>query len=178
MKYAFTAAALFVLVSAQDLSSIPACAAPCLQSAVSSSTSCSMTDYKCICNDMDAIQGAGSSCVMDKCGAQVAMCMQPPHTLSPRSEHPPSTFIEYVYVPLRSLTRAPFPPSQPPSSPPSRASAPRPSPPPARLRPRKPQRRPRPRSRKPQPARPVPRRSSRPRPRPRSRPANAPSRPS
>ncbi|KAK8112721.1 hypothetical protein PG984_013247 [Apiospora sp. TS-2023a] len=72
MKYAFTAAALFAFASAQDLSSIPTCAMPCLQSAIAT-TSCQMTDYKCICNDISAIQSAGTSCVMDKCGADVAV---------------------------------------------------------------------------------------------------------
>ncbi|KAK7959539.1 uncharacterized protein PG986_004393 [Apiospora aurea] len=73
MKYAFTAVALIAAVSAQDMSGIPACAVPCIQSAAAT-TSCSATDYKCICNDVDAIQGAASSCVMDKCGATVAVC--------------------------------------------------------------------------------------------------------
>ncbi|KAK7964209.1 hypothetical protein PG988_011183 [Apiospora saccharicola] len=72
MKYAFTAAALFAFASAQDFSSIPGCAQPCLQSAIAT-TSCQMTDYKCICNDVSAIQSAGTSCVVDKCGADVAV---------------------------------------------------------------------------------------------------------
>ncbi|KAK8062373.1 hypothetical protein PG997_014470 [Apiospora hydei] len=72
MKYAFTAVALIAAVSAQDMSGIPACAVPCIQSAAAT-TSCSATDYKCICNDVDAIQSAASSCVMDKCGATVAV---------------------------------------------------------------------------------------------------------
>ncbi|KAK8029973.1 hypothetical protein PG993_011264 [Apiospora rasikravindrae] len=72
MKYAFTAVALIAAVSAQDMSGIPSCAVPCIQSAAAT-TSCSATDYKCICNDVDAIQGAASSCVMEKCGATVAV---------------------------------------------------------------------------------------------------------
>ncbi|KAK8079085.1 hypothetical protein PG994_002892 [Apiospora phragmitis] len=73
MKYSFTAATLLAVVAAQSMSDIPSCAVPCIQSAAATSTSCTATDYKCICNDVDAIQGAASSCVLEKCGATVAM---------------------------------------------------------------------------------------------------------
>lgn len=51
MKYFTVAMATVVaLVYAQDLSSIPPCALACISDAISSKTSCSQTDYKCMCN--------------------------------------------------------------------------------------------------------------------------------
>jgi len=75
MKYAFVAAALVAAVGAQTLADIPSCALPCIDDAVGSTTSCDTTDLVCICKDSNfsAIQGAATSCVIDKCGADVAL---------------------------------------------------------------------------------------------------------
>lgn len=80
MKYAFVTVALVAaVVSAQapSISDIPACALPCLSDAITKSTNCEVSDYKCICEHGDAIQSAAGSCVMDKCGATEAVCTLP-----------------------------------------------------------------------------------------------------
>lgn len=50
MKYTAAILALAAaVVSAQSLSDIPTCAQPCIDDARTKETSCSATDYKCIC---------------------------------------------------------------------------------------------------------------------------------
>ncbi|KAK3491179.1 uncharacterized protein B0T23DRAFT_454764 [Neurospora hispaniola] len=63
------------LVVAQDLSEIPACAQPCIVDAVSSATTCSLSDYKCWCTaeNEPAIVQAGTACVLANCGTDVAV---------------------------------------------------------------------------------------------------------
>ncbi|KAJ6781716.1 hypothetical protein PWT90_09397 [Aphanocladium album] len=72
MKYAVVAA-LLTLAAAQSASDIPSCAKPCLDDAVTKGTSCSTTDYACICPHIAELQGAATSCVLEKCGADVAL---------------------------------------------------------------------------------------------------------
>ena len=72
MKYSFAALALAAVASAQTLADIPACALPCLDSAVASKTSCAQTDIACICKNFTAIEAASTSCIITKCGAAVA----------------------------------------------------------------------------------------------------------
>ncbi|KAI1454215.1 hypothetical protein F4805DRAFT_331803 [Annulohypoxylon moriforme] len=72
MKYTIVTVALATLVSTQSLSDIPQCALPCIDSARTSSTSCSASDYACICKNKDAITAAATSCVLQACGADVA----------------------------------------------------------------------------------------------------------
>jgi hypothetical protein len=76
MKFTAVAAlAMAALVSAQSRSDIPACALPCLDDAVKSSTSCSTTDFTCICKkeNFSKVQGAATGCVIEKCGSDVAI---------------------------------------------------------------------------------------------------------
>ncbi|KAK5660180.1 hypothetical protein OQA88_13650 [Cercophora sp. LCS_1] len=74
MKYtAPVLAALVALVSAQDLSSIPACAKTCIDDAVKSATSCGATDVSCICASLDAVTQAATGCVLGACGIDVAL---------------------------------------------------------------------------------------------------------
>lgn len=75
MKFTAVAAiSMAALVSAQSISDIPACALPCISTAVGS-TSCGATDLKCICmkDNMSKIQGAATPCVIEKCGADKAV---------------------------------------------------------------------------------------------------------
>lgn len=62
------------LVSAQSISDIPSCALPCIKVGVEQ-TSCSETDMGCICKpeNFSKIQGAATSCVVEKCGADTAL---------------------------------------------------------------------------------------------------------
>ncbi|EFZ00089.1 CFEM domain protein [Metarhizium robertsii] len=75
MKFTAVAAiSMAALVSAQSISGIPACALPCIQKGVAS-TSCSETDLKCICKDenFSKIQSAATSCVISGCGPEKAL---------------------------------------------------------------------------------------------------------
>ena len=79
MKYsAVIVAALAAVASAQDISIFPECSLPCILDAVSSATTCQATDYACICKNMDALTAAATGCVVDKCGADVALSMRSP----------------------------------------------------------------------------------------------------
>lgn len=73
MKYAFVALALAATARAQSRSDIPSCAIDCLDSAITSETSCSTTDYVCVCKNFDSLQGSATSCVVKACGADVAV---------------------------------------------------------------------------------------------------------
>lgn len=72
MKYAVVAA-LFALAAAQSREDIPSCATPCLDDAVKSGTSCSTTDYACICPHLSDLTGKATGCVIEACGADVAV---------------------------------------------------------------------------------------------------------
>ncbi|KAM5353034.1 hypothetical protein ACJZ2D_017091 [Fusarium nematophilum] len=63
----------FTAVHAQTLDDIPSCALSCLDGAIKENTSCSTTDYACVCENFDSLQGAASSCVIDACSADVAV---------------------------------------------------------------------------------------------------------
>lgn len=74
MKAATVLAVTFAaLAQAQTRADIPSCALPCLDDAVKANTKCSTTDYACICKDFTAVQTAATSCVISKCGADVAV---------------------------------------------------------------------------------------------------------
>ncbi|UKZ83910.1 hypothetical protein TrVFT333_011725 [Trichoderma virens FT-333] len=73
MKYSFVALALAALAQAQTRADIPACALPCLDAAVTANTKCSTSDYVCICKDFDVVQAQATSCVIQKCGTDVAI---------------------------------------------------------------------------------------------------------
>jgi hypothetical protein len=74
MKYTF---ALLTLVAVASAQSLPACAQPCINAAVQSSTTCSLTDIACQCQtaNMNAIQSAATSCVIQKCSSADAAGM-------------------------------------------------------------------------------------------------------
>lgn len=83
MKYSTVALAAFVAVaSAQaDISIIPECARPCIEAAISKSSKCGATDYKCICNNVDEVVAGATTCVLEECGNAVAIsmsCLRPP----------------------------------------------------------------------------------------------------
>ncbi|KAI0411599.1 hypothetical protein F5X98DRAFT_380612 [Xylaria grammica] len=67
-----TIATLIAAVSAQTWDDIPACAQPCIATAVATVTQCGATDYKCICSNRDALQTAATPCIIDACGVDVA----------------------------------------------------------------------------------------------------------
>ncbi|KAI8951205.1 hypothetical protein F4801DRAFT_546001 [Xylaria longipes] len=73
MKYIVSALALAAAVSAQSLSDIPTCAQPCIDDARTKETSCGADDYKCICDNIDKLQAAATSCVLSACGADTAL---------------------------------------------------------------------------------------------------------
>lgn len=73
MKYAFAAAALAATVSAQSLSDIPSCAIPCIDASRTAVTTCTADDYACLCDNITAIQGDATTCVISGCGADVAV---------------------------------------------------------------------------------------------------------
>jgi hypothetical protein len=65
------------LTTAQNLGgSVPACAIPCLTAATTSATTCAITDAACQCkvDNYKAIYVAALNCVLDNCGANVALC--------------------------------------------------------------------------------------------------------
>ncbi|KAF4495436.1 extracellular membrane, CFEM domain containing protein [Fusarium agapanthi] len=73
MKYSFAIAALATAVSAQSLSDVPKCAIPCLDDAITSKTDCKTTDLTCVCKSFDDVRSAATSCVITKCGSDVAI---------------------------------------------------------------------------------------------------------
>lgn len=73
MKYAFAAAALIATVTAQSISDIPACAQPCIDASRTKVTTCTADDYACLCDNITAIQGDATTCVIAACGADVAV---------------------------------------------------------------------------------------------------------
>lgn len=79
MKYsAAVITAILGFVAAQDISIIPECAQSCITDAVASATDCGATDYKCVCDNKDALVGAATPCVIKSCGADVATGMSLP----------------------------------------------------------------------------------------------------
>jgi len=73
MKYTFVALALAALAQAQTRADIPSCALPCIDDAVKANTKCSTTDFVCICKDFDVVQAQATSCIITKCGTDVAI---------------------------------------------------------------------------------------------------------
>ncbi|KAL6887986.1 hypothetical protein GGI43DRAFT_388056 [Trichoderma evansii] len=75
MKFTLALATFVVAVYGQTIADIPACAIPCIDSAIASATTCSTTDLTCVCetSNFDAIEAASTSCVITACGASVAI---------------------------------------------------------------------------------------------------------
>ncbi|AEO56706.1 hypothetical protein MYCTH_2301910 [Thermothelomyces thermophilus ATCC 42464] len=75
MKYTsavLALAAATATATAQDISIFPECSMPCIIDAVGK-TSCELTDFACVCKNMDSIKQGATSCVVDKCGIDVAL---------------------------------------------------------------------------------------------------------
>ncbi|TGJ86317.1 hypothetical protein E0Z10_g2455 [Xylaria hypoxylon] len=68
-----TLATLIAAVSAQTWADIPACAQPCIDDAVATTTTCGATDYPCICANRDALETEATDCVIAACGETVAV---------------------------------------------------------------------------------------------------------
>ncbi|KAK4446875.1 hypothetical protein QBC34DRAFT_496666 [Podospora aff. communis PSN243] len=74
MKFTPAVLAAFAgLVAAQDLSAIPECARECINTAVTSSTNCQLTEIACICNSIESVTAGATACVLAACGADVAI---------------------------------------------------------------------------------------------------------
>lgn len=81
MKFtAVVALALASVAVAQTAADIPKCAVPCLDASVKKVTTCSTTDYKCICkaDNFSKIQNDATNCVIKACGADVAISKPSP----------------------------------------------------------------------------------------------------
>ncbi|KAL2175166.1 uncharacterized protein P884DRAFT_301861 [Thermothelomyces heterothallicus CBS 202.75] len=75
MKYTSAVLALAAATAtarAQDISIFPECSMPCIIDAVGK-TSCELTDFACVCKNIDSIKQGATSCVVDKCGIDVAL---------------------------------------------------------------------------------------------------------
>ncbi|KAL2152327.1 hypothetical protein VTH82DRAFT_5511 [Thermothelomyces myriococcoides] len=74
MKYTTSAvlALAAATATAQDISIFPECSLPCITKAVGK-TSCKLTDFACVCDNMDSIKQGATSCVVDACGIDVAL---------------------------------------------------------------------------------------------------------
>ncbi|PNP46135.1 hypothetical protein TGAMA5MH_02170 [Trichoderma gamsii] len=75
MKFTLALATFVAAVYGQTVDDIPPCAVPCIQSAITSATTCSADDFACACEtaNFDAIQAASINCVVAACGADVAI---------------------------------------------------------------------------------------------------------
>lgn len=73
MKYAVAAVVLAAIARAQTLADIPACALPCLDTAIAENSDCATTDIPCVCEHFDDIRGSATTCVLDACGPDVAL---------------------------------------------------------------------------------------------------------
>jgi hypothetical protein len=59
--------------AACEITSIPSCALPSIQGAIGSATSCSVTDFVCVCQNQDALTQAATPGVLTACGADTAL---------------------------------------------------------------------------------------------------------
>lgn len=78
MKLSFTILSLAAIVVGKGIqSAVPDCAASCISSAVTSVTSCSVTDAACQCTlqNYKAVYTAALSCIMNACGAGTTLGM-------------------------------------------------------------------------------------------------------
>lgn len=74
MKYtAALAVGLAALASAQDITVFPECSVPCIMDAISSATPCDTDDFACVCENRNSLAAAATGCVVDACGADVAL---------------------------------------------------------------------------------------------------------
>ncbi|KAL7944989.1 hypothetical protein V8C42DRAFT_324246 [Trichoderma barbatum] len=64
--------ATFAAVAYGQINGVPSCAIPCIQSAISSTTTCAATDFACACPKIADVATAGSACVVAACGQDTA----------------------------------------------------------------------------------------------------------
>lgn len=72
MQFTLVLATFAAVVYGQTINGVPACAIPCIESAISSQTSCASTDFACACPSISAVSAAGAPCVVAACGEDVA----------------------------------------------------------------------------------------------------------
>ncbi|KAK0762870.1 hypothetical protein N5P37_004392 [Trichoderma harzianum] len=72
MQFTLVLATFATVVYGQTINGVPACAIPCIESAISSQTSCASTDFACACPSISAVSAAGAACVVAACGEDVA----------------------------------------------------------------------------------------------------------
>lgn len=72
MQFTLVLATFAAVVYGQTINDIPACAIPCIESAIGSETSCTPTDFACACPSIAAVAEAGTDCVVAACGVDVA----------------------------------------------------------------------------------------------------------
>ena len=68
MQYIVAALAFAAYASAQSISACDGKAQPCLDKATESSGVCQVGDWACGCKNLEAIQGAATTCVITACG--------------------------------------------------------------------------------------------------------------
>ncbi|KAM0262175.1 hypothetical protein ACHAQJ_001919 [Trichoderma viride] len=75
MKFTLVLATFVAVAYGQTVRDIPACAVPCLDSAIASQTDCAPDDFACACEtqNFNAIEAASTSCIITACGADVAI---------------------------------------------------------------------------------------------------------
>ncbi|CAP72989.1 uncharacterized protein PODANS_2_4130 [Podospora anserina S mat+] len=77
MKYTAALLALAAAVSAQDISIFPECSLDCIISGIGSGTSCELTDFACVCENTQSLITSATPCVLEACGADVALSTPP-----------------------------------------------------------------------------------------------------
>lgn len=74
MKYTVALVAMAALArAAADISMLPECSLDCIREATKSATKCEVEDYPCVCENMEALTAAATTCVIKACGASVAL---------------------------------------------------------------------------------------------------------
>ncbi|KAL7904630.1 hypothetical protein GGI35DRAFT_484381 [Trichoderma velutinum] len=72
MQFALVLATFAAVVYGQTIDDIPACAIPCIESAIGSQTSCAPSDFACACPNIASVAAAGTPCAVAACGEDVA----------------------------------------------------------------------------------------------------------
>ncbi|KAK1976768.1 hypothetical protein LZ30DRAFT_733787 [Colletotrichum cereale] len=75
MKYSAAIVAFAGFATAQTLNDLPQCAQQCLLNAITANGKCGVSDTTCLCNptNFQAIVTAGTPCVLQNCGEDVAV---------------------------------------------------------------------------------------------------------
>ncbi|KAL6815480.1 hypothetical protein GGI42DRAFT_311639 [Trichoderma sp. SZMC 28013] len=73
MKFTLVLATFAAAAYGQNTGNIPSCALPCIDAAITANTKCALDDFACVCKDFSAVQAEATSCVISKCGTDVAI---------------------------------------------------------------------------------------------------------